>query len=129
MVLMLRQTETITGGETEVLRVKVVCQVARQRRREPKPPDSKAAAVSRTSNCVSDKGPLELGFLGLVGVCQRVRGAGTGQRVPRPGGEKSEGLFRGQHVGEWGWFQAGSGKLQEKHVLTGTVPQEEGGTG
>ena len=43
-------------------------------------------------------------------------GLGTGQQVQRPGGKKLEGLFRRQQVGEWGWFQAGSGKLQGKKV-------------
>lgn len=33
-----------------------------------------------------------------------------------PGGKKLEGLFRRQHVGEWGWFQAGSEKLQGKKM-------------
>lgn len=53
-----RHRKTMTG-ETRVLSAEVICQITGGART-----GTQAHAISRTFNCVSEKGPFELGFIG-----------------------------------------------------------------
>lgn len=54
-----RDRKTMTREETRVLRAEVICQITGVART-----GTQAHAISRTPNCVSEKGPFELGFIG-----------------------------------------------------------------